>query len=127
MSASYSPGRNAILDRVFVLPAHADLRLPKTAIPHPLDLGFEFSIGEPHGQVADFRAELPDGRGLHIRDMAHTWLVHWDRVFPRMERIVDHLREDSPFYYLLLLAGIAIVAVLAMYLLLRWLVRQPYA
>jgi hypothetical protein len=117
MAAFYAPGGNVLLDQVLALPAHAELSIPKGAIPHPFALGFEQSLGEPHGQVADFRAALPDGRGLHIRDMITSWAVHWDRVFPSLERWVDHLREDSPgwfgaFILSLVLAAAALVILL---------------
>jgi hypothetical protein len=121
MAAFYAPGSNALLDQVLSFPAHAELSIPKGAIPHPLALGFEQSLGEPHGQVADYRAALPDGRGVHVRDMVGEWTVHWDRVFPSFERWVDHLREDSPGWYGGLLLGIALLAFALFILALSWL------
>ena len=111
MAAFYVPGSNGLLDQVLGLPAHDELSIPKGLIPHPLALGFEQSVGEPHGQAADFRAELPDGRGIHILDMVSGWSVHWDHVFPSLERWVDHLREDSPNWFVALIAGILFAAV----------------
>jgi hypothetical protein len=111
MTAFYSPGGNPLLDRVLMLPAHAEITIQKGSIPHPTSLGFEQSLGEPHGQVADFRAALPDGRGVHIRDMVTRWTVHWDKVFPSQDRWVEHLRVDSPGWFMALIAGLLAAAI----------------
>jgi hypothetical protein len=121
--SGYELGRAALVDAVLELPAHEELTLPKSAIPHPLGLGFDLSLGEPHGQAADYRAELPDGRGLHLRDMTSHWSIHWDHVFPSLERWVDHLREDSPAWFVVLIAGILIGAFIAIALFISWAAR----
>jgi hypothetical protein len=120
MAAFYAPGSNALLDQVLSFPAYAELTIPKGAIPHPLALGFEQSLGEPHGQVADYRAALPDGRGVHVRDMIGEWAVHWDKVFPSFERCVDHLREDSPGWYSVLQFGLVIAGIVLLVLLIMF-------
>jgi len=117
-------GRVSVVDAVLQLPAHEDIQLPKSAIPRPEGLGFSLSLGEPHGQVADYRAELPDGRGLHLRDMSSHWSIHWDHFFPSLEHWVDHLREDSPVWFAILIAGLFIAAAVAIALFVSLLVRS---
>lgn len=124
MSGYYTPGLNAYLDEVLTLEAHEELLVPKNLIPHPFELGFEISFGEPKGQVADYRAELPDGRGLHVRDLVSRWSIHWDHVFPSLKRWVDHLREDSPVWFGLFILGLVIGAAVLLYFLLSALVRR---
>jgi hypothetical protein len=120
MSAYYILGANQLVDRVLSLPPHEEVFIDKHLIPHPVELGFEQSLGEPHGQIADFRAEVHDGRGLHIRDHVGRWSIHWDRVFPSMTRWVEHLREDSPIWYGVFVVGVIIAAVIVIFLLARW-------
>ena len=116
-------GSVPLLDKVLERPAHEEVHLPKGAVPHPLSVGFDRSVGELRGQVADYRAELPDGRGLHIRDMVSHWAAHWDHVFPTLERWVDHLKEDSPGWYAFLIASIVVAAATAIALFIVWLFR----
>lgn len=112
MSSYFEFGLYPEIDQILRYPAHDEVAIPKDAIPHPLEIGFELSVGEPHGQVADYRIELSDGRGLHVRETRGFWRIHWDHVFPSAKRWLEHLREDAPFWFGVLVAGIALALVL---------------
>ena len=108
------------MSRVLALDAHVDFRVGKEDIPHPLMMDFERSIGEPHGQIADFRFPLEDGRCIHARDMGKWWTVHWDRVHPTPEKWWDHLTQDAPMWALLVL----VIGVLLILSFVDWAVSQ---
>lgn len=91
-----------IVNQVLVLPPHDELVYPKDEIPHPKDLGFREDVGEPVGQVADYRLALRDGKSIHARDYGGEIGFHWDKVHPgTLENCIEHLRRDSPGLYTL--------------------------
>jgi hypothetical protein len=92
--------------------AHEDVSYYKEDIPHPLSMGFRKDLGEPRGQIADYRVTLEDGRSVHAREYRESWRVHWDRMDWTVDA-VEHLRLDSPGYYALVctLVGCGIGAV----------------
>ena len=73
-------------------PAHQEHQLPRWA-PRPSDAGFRRSTG--CGKGVHWRLELPDGRGIHVRDSDDRWHVHWDHVDPKRS-LVNHARCDYP-------------------------------
>lgn len=90
-----------VVFRVLRLPAHEDLVVTKSAIANPIEEGFARSIGDPQGQIADFRKPLPDGRCIHVREFAKHLLVHWDNRDPSLDPI-GHLVQDVPHIIILL-------------------------
>lgn len=107
--------RNTLLSRVLSLDVHENLRVEKNRCPHPLEMGFEWSLGEPKGQVADYRYALSDGRSVHASDMGSWWAVHWDKVHPTLGRWWDHLVEDAPVWalavFVMLIVGVVLLLV----------------
>jgi hypothetical protein len=78
-------------------PAHQDVEIAKSDVPHPLREGFKTRIGDPKGQNADYGMCLPDGKGIHIREYQDKYLVHWDKVDPPRDPI-GHLVNDAPHW-----------------------------
>ena len=101
--------------RVLQLPCHKDMRIKKSEICHPKYDGFQLNIGEPQGQLADYRKLLEDGRGLHIREYIDHYRIHWDKIHPI--NLIGHLIEDAPHWILICLLaaiiGIPILSALA--------------
>ncbi|MCS6768220.1 MAG: hypothetical protein RMJ59_05135 [Candidatus Nitrosocaldus sp.] len=98
-----------IVEDVLDLPAHRDVVISKCWIVHPTAVGFRRSIGEPKGQIADYRFALHDGRGIHVREYGDHYRVHWDMVDPSVS-IVTHLKRDAPHIYMLLLGVLGVSA-----------------
>mgnify|MGYP001773268492 CR=1 FL=1 len=97
-----------IIHKVLRLPAHKDIVVEKSStLVHPTLVGFRRSIGEPHGQSADYRLRLYDGRSIHVREYSDHYRVHWDRVDPSVS-IVAHLKHDAPHIYMLLLGILSV-------------------
>jgi len=70
---------------------------------------FKRSIGEPHGQIADWRAEVPGTiKGVHVLEFPMTYQVHLDKHDPRKDP-VGHLLFDSPKTLVSLISLIAII------------------
>lgn len=109
-----------VLESVLALPAHADLELPIDDVPHPTRWGFELAIGEPHGQLQDYRKPVGDGRGLHLRIFWNKITLHWDHVHPTLERWWDHLTQDAPIWAFLLV----VLAVVAIAAIITWVVSK---
>jgi hypothetical protein len=67
------------------------------SVPRPEDAGLLVrSVGELHGQDADWRASLSDDRrGFHAVEYSDHYECHLDNVDP-MKDPVGHLVEDSP-------------------------------
>jgi len=90
----------SIINEVISLPPHEEIRYNRNDIPEPRDMGFEETIGEPAGQLADDRISLEDGRSVHARTYDNRVGFHWDKVHPdSLENCIEHLRRDSPFLY----------------------------
>ena len=94
---------NNVVSNIICQPYHKDLRIEKETIRHPINDGFNKSIGEPQGQTADFRKRLSDGRGIHIREYPLYYLVHWDLADPSDP--IRHLIQDAPHW--LVMIGVA--------------------
>ncbi len=73
----------------------ASIRVDKGRLPHPLQAGAHRSHGLPVGQVADFRWQLADCRGLHVHEFAEHYAAHIDQVDPSCN-IFEHIRRDTP-------------------------------
>lgn len=97
-----------IIDKVLTLPAHEDMIVKKSnALIHPTLVGFKRSVGEPHGQSADYRLRLYDGKSIHVREYNDHYRVHWDKVDPSVS-IIAHLKHDAPHIYMLLLGMLGV-------------------
>lgn len=66
-------------------------------VPKPENSGlFTKSIGEPKGQIADWRSSIPNSkRGIHVVEFEDRYSVHVDRYDPNKDP-VRHLLVDSP-------------------------------
>lgn len=76
------------------------LTVPKSPhgfVPRPEDSGlFVKSIGEPRGQVADWRASVPGTvKGVHAVEFTDCYEVHVDRFDPA-KKPISHLLLESP-------------------------------
>jgi hypothetical protein len=80
------------------------LVVDKISLPHPNYLGINIRRGLPAGQWADYGIELPDGRGIHIKEYEDHYKVHWDRVAPSRSKI-GHMIADAPYLTTGVLAG----------------------
>ncbi len=100
-----------IVEKVLTLPAHEDVIVKKSAIIHPTLVGFKRSVGEPHGQRADYRLRLYDGKSIHVREYNDHYRVHWDKVDPSTS-VIAHLKHDAPHIYMLLLGILGISSAL---------------
>lgn len=112
----YATMQANLIDLALNQPPHSEFYLSKNKLPHPIQMGFRQDLGEPVGQLADYRLALNDGKSIHIREYQKSWGIHWDLLDPLYSRI-EHLRKDSPGYYVLACttagAGIGTVAGLA--------------
>jgi len=108
-------GRNYLIGRALRLEAHETFEVSEAEFPSPTAMGFERSVGSFVGQLADYRLELDDGRGIHLQEFRGFLRVHWDRVHPTLERWWDHLREDAPEIATLIVIGV--IAAIALVLL----------
>ena len=107
MVGTYSWGD--VTRAVLNLPEHKDLKVMKWSVPHPLEAGFREGLGDPVGQKANYRLALPNGRGLHVKEYDHHYLIHWDRVDPSID-LVGHIIEDAPHVLAILgIGGIAVI------------------
>ncbi len=86
----------AIVNSVrYTLPPHEEMRISKFGYTQPLQAGFRTDVGEPKGQVADYRLQLSDGSGIHIVEFQDSYTVHWDKVDPSTN-VVEHINQDAP-------------------------------
>lgn len=90
---------DGIVSRVLRESHHVDLRISKDAVTHPSSAGFVCHTGDPRGQRADYRQPLPDGKGIHVKEFADRFEVHWDKVDPT-EDFLGHLVADAPHWFL---------------------------
>ena len=95
-----------IIDEVLTLPAHSDIIVEIDQVPPPIASGFVQSIGEPQGQLADFRKCLPSLKSIHARLFGTFYRVHWDKKDPHRDPI-GHLLEDAPFWALIVVLCVA--------------------
>ena len=89
-----------IIRIVLKLDPHKSLLVSKREVKHPLECGFVRSLGEPRGQLADYRLVLEDGRSIHVREYYGYYEVHWDKRDPTVDPI-GHLVEDAPHWLVL--------------------------
>jgi len=76
------------------------LTVPKSPygyVPRPEESGlFVKSIGEPRGQIADWRASVPGTvKGVHAVEFTDRYDVHVDRFDPA-KKPISHLLLESP-------------------------------
>jgi len=83
-------------------------------VPEPLPSGlFRKSIGEPKGQIADWRASLEGSdRGVHVLEYRDRYEIHVDRYDP-YKNPLKHVIYDSPKTGMALLIGGLGAAVIA--------------
>jgi len=98
----------SIIRGTLKLRPHEDIVIPRSKVKHPLHVGFKRSIGEPKGQIADYRLRLIDGRSIHVREYKDCYKVHWDIVDPSVNPI-EHLRYDAPHWYSMILYTAGVV------------------
>lgn len=82
--------------------SYGEMEFPKyqpdgERVPKPEHSGlFTKSIGEPKGQIADWRGSIPNSRrGIHVVEFQDRYSVHVDRFDPNKDP-VRHLLMDSP-------------------------------
>lgn len=73
---------------------------------------FKRHVGDPEGQIADYRHPLKDGAGIHLKKYSDHYRMHWDRKDPTIDPI-GHLVEDAPHW--LATAGVASIGALLIY------------
>jgi len=81
-------------------------------VPHPSASSFMVKhMGEPKGQVADWRASLDeDERGFHAVEYEDRYECHIDKKDPFKDPL-GHLVHDSPGTLALIIAGVAIAGI----------------
>lgn len=88
------------VNQVLVHPPHEEILYHRDEIIDLDSSEFEESIGEPVGQLADYRIPLKDGRSIHLRIYDKLIGIHWDKIHPHtIEDGIEHLRRDSPVNY----------------------------
>lgn len=97
-----------VTTHVLSLPCHSDVNVDCSILPHPANAGFLESIGEPRGQIADYRKSTVDLKSIHVRVFGSFYAVHWDKKDPHVDPI-GHLVEDAPLW--VLIAAICTVAI----------------
>src|SRR5579872_4684141 len=90
-------GWTDIINKVLSLPCHQDLMVNAVFVSHPIHSGFVESIGEPQGQIADYRKCLPSSQSIHVRSFDTFYKVHWDKKDPHSDPL-GHLLEDAPHW-----------------------------
>jgi hypothetical protein len=86
-----------VVQFVLTKPVHQDVVISRSAIPHPSSGGFVPRLGDFQGQSADFGLALSDNKGIHVREYADRYAVHWDFVDPSVDP-VGHLIYDAPHW-----------------------------
>jgi len=79
----------------YTLLPHEEMEISKLGYTHPLQAGFRLDVGEPKGQVADYRFQLSDGSGIHVVEFQDCYTVHWDKV-DLLTNFVEHINQDAP-------------------------------
>ena len=88
----------AIINEVLKRKSHEDIVIPKNTVPNPKLAGFVETIGDDHGQDADYELTLSDGRRIHVREHKEYYKAHWDKVSPLINPI-EHLGRDAPHWW----------------------------
>ena len=96
-----------IIQITLIKPAHEEWRISKNLMPHPLRIGFYPSLGDPYGQIADYRVPLTDRRSIHSREYKSNYGFHWDRRDPSLDPL-GHLIEDAPHWLIILGIGVVV-------------------
>lgn len=86
---------------VFSKPVHVDVSVRHDEVPDPTQNGYSRSIGDFHGQNADYEKTFTDGKRIHLRKFRNIYRAHWDFFSPILSPI-QHLRYDAPEWYVLL-------------------------
>ncbi|MGC8981991.1 MAG: hypothetical protein ACP5JU_03540, partial [Minisyncoccia bacterium] len=103
------------------------LSFPKTmsdgrAIPSPAEVKppiFRKHIGEPKGQIADWRASFKDSNtGFHVVEYNDHYETHIDKIDPLKDPI-GHLVNDSPGTIILGTIGVIVIGGLLYYIFIR--------
>ena len=93
------------MGEIFRLPPHKEVRVPKQPRMLLRAEGFRPAVGDPVGQIADYRKTTPDGRSIHVREYDHSYGIHWDRIDPTIDA-VEHLRRDAPGWFVVLTSSV---------------------
>lgn len=74
--------------------------------PRPEESGlFKRSIGEPKGQIADWRANIPGSdRGVHAVEFPGHYSIHVDHFDPAKHPVM-HILRDSPMTLVTVIAA----------------------
>jgi len=89
---------------------HEDIKIQKFHLIHPKKAGFYESIGEPQGQIADYRKPLKDGGCIHAREFEDHYSIHRD-YFDPVKNLIGHMVFDAPHWLVALsLVGIGLWA-----------------
>jgi hypothetical protein len=105
---------NRVISEVLVENRLTVPKSPYGYVPRPEESGlFVKSIGEPKGQIADWRASVPGTvRGVHAVEFRDRYEVHVDRFDPA-KKPISHLLLESPGSAILIGAlGLLVVAFL---------------
>jgi hypothetical protein len=62
-------------------------------------------MGEPQGQLADYKWALPDGKSIHVREYLDEYRIHWD-MFDVDIDLINHLRYDAPHWWIILTVAV---------------------
>lgn len=100
-----APSWETVVPVVLSKPAHHDVLVSKSDILHPIFAGFDNSLGNPQGEISNYRRALADGRGIHVREFPDYYAVHWDKFDPNVDWF-NHLRYDAPEWGVLVSAAI---------------------
>lgn len=93
-------------------PAHEEIEIPKYMLPHPIQVGFTWRIGDNKSQIADFGYALQDKRGIHVREYYDHYTVHWDYIDPTID-CIEHLKQDAPHWLpVLIICGLIAIGLL---------------
>ncbi len=88
---------NQVVSEVLVEDRLTVPKSPSGYVPRPENSGlFVKSIGEPKGQIADWRASIPGTvRGVHAVEFGDRYEVHVDRFDPT-KKPISHILLESP-------------------------------
>jgi len=86
---------NFVIEIVLSKPAHTDVLVSKSEVPHPLEAGFIKHVGDDAGQIANYRLPLTDGRELHVKEYNEDYSTHWDHS-SAIQNPLGHLLRDAP-------------------------------
>ncbi len=94
-----------VISVVLQLPPHQDIIRPKATLSHPKEVGMKERMGEPQGQLADYKWALPDGKSIHVREYLDEYRIHWD-MFDVDIDLINHLRYDAPHWWIILTVAV---------------------